>query len=372
VKLLLAAIILSLFLTQIPSPARGADTIRMPNVMFFSPADVADRPFWRMFFGFMQAAADDLGLNLRIIPSDNNFLVLKNTRATLAKEVPDYAVYAYQAKTTVDMLPLLERMGVKSIICNTQPVEGEQEEVGRPRERYAQWIGQVSPDDRQAGYLSARLLIEQGIALGLTAPDGKLHMACIGSSFTISSARLRKQGMEEAVAEDPRAVVDRFVTAGWRRHKALYKAERMMDMYPLAHVYWAASDGMALGILDAAEEKGLTPGSNFLTVGIDWTEEGLRAVREGRLVASVGGHFMEGAWALIMALDHFNGHDFAQPVQRSRMRIITRDNLDAYRPVLNQENWKRIDFKRFSKTFNPDLAAYDFTPQGVLRQLSGE
>jgi ABC-type sugar transport system substrate-binding protein len=372
VKPFLAAIILGLFLTHIPSPALGADAVRTPSVMFFSPADVADRPFWRMFFGFMRVAADDLGLDLRIIPSDNRFLVPKNARAALAEEVPDYAIYVYQAKITVDLLPLLERAGVKSIICNTRPVESEQAEVGRPMERFAHWIGQISPYDREAGYLSARLLIEQGLALGLTAPDGKLHMAGLGAYEVISSASLRKQGMEEAVAKESRAVVDRFAIADWQRAKARYKAERMLDMYPLAHAYWAASDSMALGALDAARAQGLTPSVDFLTIGVDWTEEGIRAVREGEMLATVGGHFMEGAWALIMALDHYNGHGFTQPIQRSHMKAITRGNLDAYRPVLTQDNWKRIDFKQFARTYNPDLAAYDFTPEAVLRQLTGK
>ena len=371
-KPVLAAIILAICLAWVPLPAQGADSVRMPTVMFFTPIDVAGRPFWQLLLKFMQSAATDLGVDLRIVHSDNNFLILKNARAALARKVPDYAVYAYQTKTTVDILPLMEQAGVKSIICNTQPVESERQEVGRPGEKYTHWIGQISPDDREAGYISARLLIERGIGLGLTAPDGKLHMACFGASNTISSARLRKQGMEDAVREEPLAVEDRFVNAAWLREKARYKAARLLDMYPLARVYWTASDSMALGVLDAARAKGLTPSVDFLTVGLDWTEEGIRAVRDNQMVGTVGGHFMEGAWALIMALDHYNGHGFVPPIQRSRMQAITRDNLDAYLPVLDHANWKRIDFKRFSKTFNPELETYDFTPEAVLRQLAGE
>jgi hypothetical protein len=54
------------------------------------------------------------------------------------------------------------------------------------------------------------------------------------------------------------------------------------------------------------------------------------------------------------------------------MCCIDLGNLDAYLPVLDQDNWKRIDFKRFTKTFTPGLAAYDFTPEAVLRQLAGK
>ncbi|WP_319583707.1 ABC transporter substrate-binding protein [uncultured Pseudodesulfovibrio sp.] len=340
--------------------------------MFFTPADVAERPFWRLFFGFMQAAADDLGVDLRVITSDNRFKVLQTARTALSYKVPDYALYVYQCNITVDVLPLMEKAGVKSIICNTQPVANSREDVGLPGEKFSQWIGQITPDNEAAGHLAAELLIERGISLGLTARDGKLHMACLGASDIVSSAHLRRQGMEDAVSEDPHAVVDRFISADWQREKAHYKAVRMLDMYPLAHAYWAASDSMALGILDAAREKGLTPSVNFLAVGIDWTEGGVQAVRDGQLLATIGGHFMEGAWALIMALDHFNGHEFTQPVHKSRMQALTRDNLTAYLPVLDQKNWERIDFKRFSKSFTPCVADYEFTPEAVLRQLAGK
>ena len=372
VKPFLSALILSLCMALAPSAVWGAAPPKKPTVVFFSPLDVVKRPFWRQFCGFMQAAAVNLGVDLRVVSSENRYVILDNVRAALAEEVPDYAVYAYQAKTTVDMLPLFERMGVKSIICNTQPVERERKEVGRPREIYTQWIGQISPDNYEAGYISAQRLIEQGIAMGLTAPDGKLHIAFVGASYSISSARLRRLGVEAAVSEDPRVVVDRFTSGDWMRDKARYKTERMLTMYPLARVYWTASDYMALGILDAAEANGLTPSVDFLTAGIGWTEEGIRAVREGRLAASYGGNFMEGAWALILALDHYNGHDFADPVLRSRMRCLDLGNLDKYLPVFDHDNWKRIDFKRFSKAFNPDLQTYDFTPEAVLRQLAGE
>ncbi|MEZ7197615.1 ABC transporter substrate-binding protein [Pseudodesulfovibrio karagichevae] len=371
-KPFLYALILSICMTLAPSAGRGAAPPKTPTVVFLSPISVTERPFWRLFCGFMQAAADNLGVELRIVSSDNRYQVLDNARAALAEEVPDYVIHTYQAKTTVDMLPLFERAGVKSIICNTQPVESEREEVGLPRGKYTQWLGLIFPDNREVGYLSARRLIGQGIAMGLTAPDGKLHMAYIGASNSISSAYTRRLGVEAAISEEPRVVVDRFIRADWMRDKARYKTERLLDMYPLARVYWAASDYMALGVLDAAEAKGLTPSVDFLTTGIGWTEEGIRAVREGRLAASYGGHFMEGARALILALDHYNGHDFAPLVQHSRMRCIDLGNLDAYLPILDQDNWKRIDFKPFTKTYNPDLAAYDFTPEAVLRQLAGK
>ena len=35
------------------------------------------------------------------------------------------------------------------------------------------------------------------------------------------------------------------------------------------------------------------------------------ALRSGRLAALAGGHFMSGAWVLVMLYDYHHGHDFA-------------------------------------------------------------
>jgi len=362
------------WLCLLPAAAWGAPGVKTPSVMFLSPGDLSEFPFWHRFIEFMRAAADDLGIPLRVVPSDNRFLLVDNARAALAEEKPDYALFIYQTKTTVDLLPLLERAGVKSMLCNTRVLDAERKEIGRPRGKYAHWIGQISPDDREAGRALAELLVARAEALGLAGRDGKIHVACVGANVASSAALHRETGMREALDHDRRVVVDRFVRADWRRRKACYKTTRMLDMYPEARVYWSACDNTALGVLDAAEAKGMTPCADFLTGGIDWSDEGVRAVREGRMEASLGGHFMEGAWALIMILDHYNGHDFAShgATRHSHMRRIDRRTLDRYLPALDRSNWPRIDFKRFSKTYNPGLKTYDFTPEAVIRQLHGK
>jgi ABC-type sugar transport system substrate-binding protein len=370
----MTAIILSLCLALPPAQAQELNGPSL-SVVFFTPASLPEHPFWQRFTGFLRAAAEDLDIDLTVVESANHFLVLDNARLVAKRVVrPDYALYIHQAKITVDMLPILEDAGIRSVICNTDVIDSEREEMGRPRGKYKSWIGHIFPDDLGAGRESAEMLIAEGIALGLTGRDGRLHMAGIGGIGNVAPDAHRMQGLKNAVADNPLVVLDRLVKADWQRDKARYKTMRMLDMYADARVYWATNDGMALGALEAAEKHGLTPGKNFLAGGLGWTPQGIRAIREGRLEASYGGHFMEGAWALIMILDHHNGLDFAPPSPTiiSPMRRIDQNTMETYLPILDQGNWKRIDFKRFSKTHNPGLKAYDFTPEAVLRQLAGK
>ena len=78
---------------------------------------------------------------------------------------------------------------------------------------------------------------------------------------------------------------------------------------------------------------------------------------------------MHGGVATILLYDYLNGYDFAgelgvyveiQPV------VITRDNVDFFLPKLRADHWQKIDFKKFSKTLNPDLKQYNFSLEHIL------
>ena len=82
---------------------------------------------------------------------------------------------------------------------------------------------------------------------------------------------------------------------------------------------------------------------------------------------------MEAAWSLVLIHDFLKGYDFRKRKKNSfltNMAIITKDNLKNYRTFLNQENWHKIDFKRFSKFYNKSLNNYDFNIEKVFDQLN--
>jgi hypothetical protein len=84
---------------------------------------------------------------------------------------------------------------------------------------------------------------------------------------------------------------------------------------------------------------------------------------------SVGGHFLEGAWSLILVHDYHYGIDFVDdPGVRfmTSMHSITSDTVQDYSDKLGNPEWNRIDFKQFSKKHNPVLEKYDFSLSGLL------
>lgn len=366
--------IIALCLCLLPLAPSGSAARTPIRVAFISPSPQGEQPFWDEFAAFMQEAARDLGMELEVVYARHRFEVEENADQIAHQEAkPDYLVYMYQATSTRSMLPMLEQTGIKSVIVNTDTIPLERPLVGAPREIYPHWIGHIYPDDHLAGRMLADRLILQGIENGLTDNDRLLHMVGIGGSRDATSGTYRMNGLMQALESHPRAVLDRFVWADWQRDKARTKTLALLDYHPDARVYWAVHGDTALGILDAVEELGIKAGKSFLTGGIGWSADCLRAVREGRLEAAIGGHFMEGAWSLIMIFDYHHGHDFAapDPTLQSEMRLIDSSNLDTYAPLLDPDNWKKIDFRLFSKTYNPRITEYDFSPDAVVRQLSG-
>ncbi|WP_108649122.1 hypothetical protein [Dongshaea marina] len=78
---------------------------------------------------------------------------------------------------------------------------------------------------------------------------------------------------------------------------------------------------------------------------------------------------MDGAWALVMLYDYHHGKDFIRERFKPRMYPITRDNLAQYQPLLIQSRWEEIDFRKFSKVYNPKVKRYDFSPEMVMKSL---
>ena len=356
--------------TSVAVPAEvWADPIK---VTFISPSPRTKYPFWNDYISFMETAADSLGIELTVLEATSRYDILDKAHNVLnAQEKPDYLSFIYLAQSSLAVLRLAEEQGVKSVIANTDVTDDERAAAGKPRGRFRHWIGHIFPDDRLAGYQLAAELMDRGGDLGLRTEDGTLRILGVGGNLTASSAIDRRKGLEQALDEDSDVKLDRFVLAKWHRDIACEKTKILLQLYKESRIVWAVNDNTAFGVLDAMKHCGLVPGRDCLTGGIDWSPDGIEAVKDGQMLLTIGGHFMEGAWVLVLLYDYHHGVDFASSgvTMHSQMRTIDRDTLDTYLPVLDRANWGDIDFKHFTKTHNQDLTEYDFSPDAVVNEL---
>ena len=82
----------------------------------------------------------------------------------------------------------------------------------------------------------------------------------------------------------------------------------------------------------------------------------------GRLASLAGGHFITGAWALVMIYDYDHGRDFIDEgleLQQSMFAEFT-PQLAARYVEQFREGFNGIDFSPYSKVKNPKLKRYNF------------
>lgn len=344
----------------------GLSAGESPRVTFINP-DKPGNAFWDSVTTFMQAAADDLDIRLSVRYGMANRQLTTgealDALATIPK--PDYLIFIYQKGQGSRILQAAEHSQVQTFIINTEIPPEEQDAVGRPGAVFTKWIGHLAPDDFQVGHDLASLLIRFAQE---KFPDKPLEMVGFTGGRDSSAARLRNQGLEAAVKEFTGVKLRQVLVAEWDPDVAAEQAPRLFRRYPRASIVWAASDAMALAAADSLAQEGFQPGESVFFGGVDWTPAGIQAVDDNYLVATFGGHFMDGGWALVLLHDHFHGLSKAEAWSKlqSRLLPVTSANADRYLTLFGGNNWDAIDFRRFSSRNRAADQSYDFGLEAVL------
>lgn len=364
-----AAWVLALVLALLagPLPARAGQRFRVVFINIGEPA-----PFWDVYTAVIAAAANDLDIDLEILNARGDHLrMIELAQEVAARPVkPDYFLINNEKGTAGRMLEAAAAVGMKTLVIMSTFDPPEVRRYGRPRAKYANFLGTLRPDNERAGFELACLLIEAARAR-FAAP---VRLLAISGAKATQAATDRNRGLEQALTLAPADVaLGQLVHSEWRRDKASRQVAGLLRRWTDTRVIWAANDPMALGAMDAAVARGLKPGQDVFIGGVNLSVEVLRRVRAGEMVTSVGGHFLGGAWALVMLRDYHDGIDFAAEglEQVFPMGAIDRSNVDAYLEHFGDQCWDKIDFTRFSKSLNPQLGRYEFTLEKVLEQFGG-
>lgn len=346
------------------------------RVGFVVPSE-QDDPFFSEVVEAMRAAAEDLNIELMIDYSGRGMPAYARKRGLKLMEThkPDYFLTGLWPGAAKYHLPGAEARGIKSFIFNAPVIADADFSVIMPREELPHWLGQMTPDNHRASYLLADILIGEARKRRLQGDDGKVRLIALSGGDADITAEHRVEGLKARINQHKDAVLQEVVLAGWQKNTAERETERLLELYPGTSVIWAASDHMAQGAAEAAERAGRKPGTDIMIGGFDWNEENLHDIESGRLTVSIGGHILEGAWALVLLYDYHKGIDFADELNvkfNSEMYAITAENIGQYRRLGDGMNWGKVDFRLFSKALNPDLKRYDFSLPMLFKALAGD
>lgn len=338
------------------------------RVTFLNPGDDSD-PFYSWVSTCMRWAADSLDVELEIIECHRkDGALITNGRSVIDRSSPpDYFVIANESHEAVQLIPEADAEGVKTFLVFGDLMASDKQKIGFPRDRHPHWIGTLVPDDRQAGYELGRVLIDAARRGGLSRSDGKIHICAIGGPFTTNSLQ-RITGLRAAAGELDDVVVDEVVPAHWDRDKAQAAATEALAGSRKPSVIWCASDWMAFGALDAVRDAGLTAGRDVHVGGIDWSPTAFDRIADGDLTASVGGHFIDGSWAIVLLHDFHHGTDFGEKPLKSQFVVADGRCAEDYKARLTPKKWGALDFQRFSKIRNPELAEYELSISAFLHR----
>ena len=298
-----------------------------------------------------------------------------HSRATLsanAREL-DYLIATNDVGVGGEIIKLADAAGVPLILLNNDLDEKQWAEYGEPRTKYRHWLGSMVPDHEGGGYGIAEAILIEAVRIKNSRP---LKLLALAGEVDTPASTARIRGLNRAIG-----VMGKLFGPGsvelidvrnldWSEKSAETWMREFLQKGPRIDALWAANDPMALGAITALREAGYKPGVDVVVGGLNWSQGGVERVLKGEMIVTHGGHFLLGAWAMVILRDYHDGRDFAEEDVRLQFPMGAFDLSVARRfPEIGKVDWRAVDFTRFSKIRNPAVMRYTFTPDAVLSHL---
>lgn len=332
------------------------------SVVFLKPG-TSTETFWVSYAQFMQAAAKDLGLDLRVRYSERDAQnTLAQAREALqGSERPDYLVLVNEQYVAPQILRMAQGSGVKLLIVNNALTPDQVQLLDARSD--ANWVCSLVADDEQAGYLMLTDLLRQH---GPVAPGESLDLLAFSGAKNTPAAQRRELGLRRALAEHPQVRLRQLVYGEWSRQRAFEQASQLFKRYPQTALVWSANDEMALGAMQALQDSGRVPGKDALFSAVNSSPGILRAYLDGRLTTLVAGHFTLGGWAMVLINDDAKGVDISAYGGRDRQEALFQ-LIDASQAQRLLGPAPPVDFRALSAQGKPASYRYPFSLQLLLR-----
>ncbi len=347
------------------------------DVVFLNPGKTGET-YWDMVSEAMCAAATQLDVNLETVRSERNHQAMRRLGLEIVGRTkpPDYLILVNEEAAATPIIEAANKAGVKTFLLSSAFAGAEAQKYGEPRTKLPNWIGSLEPDMRAAGERMARGLIEAVRVSPGFSSDGKIHLLGLAGDDRTSSSIARTQAFAAYAASRSDVVVDRLLQTNWNAAEAETLTDRYLTWAEHAGIrpagVWAATDPIAHGAIEAIKKRGLVPGADIGVVGLDWSPDGLGKVEAGEMISTDGGHFLGGAWSIVMLRDYADGCDFARQgaARTFPMASVDRSNVSDAEKLVLRRRYDRVDFSEFLASGRRACGVYDFSLDAVLRAAS--
>ncbi|RKD21413.1 ribose-binding protein [Caminicella sporogenes DSM 14501] len=221
-----------------------------------------NNPFFVTLKEGAEAKAKELGVELIVLDSQNDpAKELANVEDLLTQGVSVILINPTDSDAVGNAIKRANEKNVPVITLDRGANSGEV-------------VTHVASDNVAGGTMAGEFIVEK---LG-----GKGKVVELEGIAGTSAARDRGKGFNDAISKSDIEVVARQV-ADFDRTKGLNVMENILQAQPEIDAVFAHNDEMALGALKAIEASG----RNIIVVGFDATDDAVKAVKEGKMAATV-------------------------------------------------------------------------------------
>jgi ribose transport system substrate-binding protein len=139
------------------------------------------------------------------------------------------------------------------------------------------------------------------------AMNGQAKIIQLEGTLGSSPANDRKKGFMDAIAGHPGMVVVASQSGDFARDKGRQVMETLLQSHPDATAVYGHNDEMTIGAIAALTAAGRHPGKDITLVSVDGERDGLQAIIDGQLGATVECNPRFGPKAFATAVAYANG-----------------------------------------------------------------
>ncbi|MEJ2794072.1 ABC transporter substrate-binding protein [Iodobacter sp. LRB] len=341
------------------------------SVLFVNPGKESET-FWVSVSQAMAAAAKNLGMELRVVYAERDHLRMPSLlQQTLDQgPKPDYLIVVNERQMAPPLLAIAERARIPVLLALNDLTTDQVKQFGTPRTHFKYWIGSLFPDNQQAGYLTGKALLTRLVQTKKPAANGQYQLLAIAGDKSTPASQDRVLGLQRALKEFPNVELKQIVYGNWGRGLAAEQMNVLRDRYPEVAAVWCANDLMAFGVIASLEQR-KSRNKEVLVSAINYSNDAISMIKNGRLTALSAGHFMVGAWSMVLLYDYAHGQDFSgqqgAQMQLPLLGLVSASKANLFMDRFSEEGVQKINFARYSKVLNPKVKQYDFSLESLLQ-----
>ena len=254
-----------------------------------------------------QKKADELGLTI-------NFQDASDDSATQANQLANAAATGAGAVIVNPTDSDAMAPAVKQLTDAKIPVVAVDRAVNN-----AEVSSYIASDNVGGGKQAAKALSE--------AIHGEGEILVLQGKTGSSASRERGKGFDEGLKDNPNIKVVAKQTAEFERAKGLDVTTNLLQAHPNVKAIFAENDEMALGAVEALGNKA---GKEVKVIGFDGAEDALKAIKDGRMHASIAQQPVKMAEQAVIEASKLLKGETAIKEMQVEVVAVTKENIDKF------------------------------------------